>query len=286
MSWLHASPWLHYVSIDEILRPYVFRRFIPFSARILAFASGLDYRAALVTLIIACAVGYLISTRYLYTTFFEHDARADLFVLLSAVMLFPILNPPHMYDIPTALFFTLEIALLARRRIVLYIIVFIFASLNRETAFLLPIVFSVHFVQDRKMSWKEYVLLIVIQVLIYGWIRYTVLSSFSRYPGDDILIRPIENLRMYLESPIQALVVLLLSGSILWMVVHQWRNVPEIIQTSFLIFTPILFLMYVISGKTFEIRVFIEVLPVLTIFLTTMISSCARSHRAPNPLAI
>ena len=182
-----------------------------------------------------------------------------------------------MYDIPTALFFTLEIALLARRKIFIYLMVFVFACLNRETTFLLPLIFILHFLRDSKMSWKKYILAIAAQVMIYGWIRDKVLRSFSSYPGENMLIRPIENLKMYLESPVQGLAILLFSGSILWMVIHQWRHAPDIIRTSFLIFMPILFLLYLIAGKTFEIRVFIEILPVLTIFLTMMISPSKNS---------
>jgi hypothetical protein len=130
------------------------------------------------------------------------------------------------------------------------------------------------------MGWKEYILTIIVQILIYGWIRYKVLQTYSTYPGDNLLIRPIENIRMYIEFPIQGLVIILFSGSIIWMVIHQWRNVPGLIRTSFLIFAPILFLLYLVSGKTFEIRVFIELLPVLMIFLTTRISAWTKLRYA------
>src|SRR3990172_12227636 len=117
LSWMQGSLWLYANQSFETERPYIYRQFVPVSARQISSLTDLSINQAIVFVIVLCALGFAFAARYLYKSFHEQTTnpwRVDLFVILSVNLLFLtlVLQPKQMYDVPTAFFFTLALALL------------------------------------------------------------------------------------------------------------------------------------------------------------------------------
>jgi hypothetical protein len=195
------------------------------------------------------------------------DLRADLFVLLNVELLFPfIVRDKHIYDVPTAFFFTLALGLLKRERFTAYALLFPLICLNRETAILLTLFFGVYFFQ--KMAMGEYLARVGYQALVYAAIRIYLFFVLAEAPGVTAFFRPVENLRMYIEYPILSAIFLLCVSAVLLLVILKWPRADRFLRTAFLTVAPALALIYLIFGVTFEYRVFLELFPVVMIMVT------------------
>ena len=189
---------------------------------------------------------------------------SHLFVLAIGVMLFLlIMRSKHPYDVPTAMFFTWSLALLQRERFKAYAFLFPFICLNRETAILLPALFGVHFFS--RMDRRSYLVLLIYQLAVYAGIRIELMWIFADNPGSEFLFRPRENLQFYADNPVATYLFILFVATVLCLVAARWRQAPPLMRTAFLIWTPVLSVLYLISGVSFEVRVFVELLPVVAI---------------------
>jgi hypothetical protein len=192
------------------------------------------------------------------------DLRAEKFVLAVVVMLFlMIILSQHIYDVPTALFFTLALALLQREKWSAYAWLFPFVCLNRETAILLTLLFGVYFFT--RMDRRLYLWHLGYQLVVYLVIRIALMSIFADVPGSPLYFRLAENLQLYANEPVATNMFLLFVVMVLCIVAARWRQAPGLMRTAFLLFAPILTLLYLIAGVSFEVRVFVELLPVVAI---------------------
>ena len=165
------------------------------------------------------------------------------------------------YDLATALFSTLLLTWLARGRLDLYHIVFPLACLNRETAFLLIFVFAAYGMS--RMPRSTWIRSIVYQAAVFVVVRGLLIWIFSGSPGDPFWFRPVDNILMYVRTPIVSLAFFSGTGLVLWACLRGWEQKPELLRTAFLVMAPLLIIMYTMFGYTFEIRVFAEIFPVI-----------------------
>jgi hypothetical protein len=160
------------------------------------------------------------------------------------------------YDVATATWFAMSIGLLARRQMFAYYLLFPIGCLNRETAFLMVILFLVHF---GKAQWAG----VLYQATAFIAIRVLVMIAYADLPGVVMLVRPIENLQLFAEHLVGSIVHWMGFAGLTWLCVRQWHRKPLILRQAFLVFGPLLMLMYLVLGVSFEIRVFAELYPVV-----------------------
>jgi hypothetical protein len=187
---------------------------------------------------------------------------ADLFVLGMVSILFLLITADkQLYDLPAVFFMTVSLVLMQRRKLRIYAFLFPFICLNRETAILLTVLFAVYFF--RRLERRTYLIHVIYQLAVYIAIRLTLLWMFSDAQGTPLYFRPGENLQLYAQEFVASHMFLLLVVAVLGIVAARWRYAPELIRTAFLIFTPALAVVYICFGVSFEIRVFVELLPVV-----------------------
>ena len=181
----------------------------------------------------------------------------------GAVALFMVLFlwRSKVYDLSTAMFFAYGLGAMARGKLGLFHALFPLACLNRETTLLLSAVYAVWF--WRKMGWGRYMLGGLYQAVIFGAIRFWVMAVYARNPGFVMLIRPMENIRLFVESPWLSIIHWSIFGAVLFLCVRDWRRLPAFMRVVLAVLGPIMMANYLVLGWSFEVRVFAEVYPVI-----------------------
>jgi hypothetical protein len=279
LSILYIGPWIG-PFFPESERPYVYRQFVPLAVRAIRSVSDSSWVQSVAMVLLLCAVGFAIISYQLYLSFDEHHTRAVRFAVISLFFLLLISAfPKHTYDVPTAMFFALALLLVARRQLLAYMLLFPFMCVNRETSILLTILFAIYF--WRKLDRRTYLALLAVQVLIFLAIRLTLTWTFADLPGSDIWIRPGRNWQMYVNDRPATILFLLAAGLLACLVESKWNRAPELARTAFLIFAPLLGALYFLSGVSFEIRVFVELVPVVALLV-----SAQENRNSPPPQAL
>jgi hypothetical protein len=194
----------------------------------------------------------------------QDDTDLHDFILAAiAVEVFVVVffNQCKIYDLATAAFFAWCLGFLARGRIGAYLGAFALANINRETTIFLALVFMVYFFS--RMEWRRYLALSALQLVIFMATRAGIMALFADHPGDNILIRPIENIQLFLQSPAWGLAHWALITLVLWLCLRRWRSAHSLLRTAFLVMAPALLVLYLVAGWAFEVRVFAEVYPVI-----------------------
>lgn len=254
----------HWGGYPEDYRPFLYRQFVPLIARAISFVSGLALDNAVVVTIILCAFGFVFASYYLFNSFFPDDPRANWFALVMVLTLFILASyPKHTYDIPTAMFFSLALALLARRQLMPFALVFPLICLNRETAFLLTILFAVYFY--RRLDRRSYWLALIYQGTVYLAIRSVLIWAFADAPGRPFVFRPLENWERHINAGFTNQIFLLFLIAVTVILATRWQRAPALMRTAFCVFTPVLAVLYFVFGWSFEVRVFIELLPIVAV---------------------
>lgn len=252
----------------ETERPYIYRQFVPLLAGLIQWLTGGELSQAFMSVITLCSIGFAVASYQLHRSFHGDGPRATSFVLGNLLVLFLIISfPKHTYDVPTAMFFTLVLVLFARGHLTAYALLFPLICLNRETAILLTLLFAVYFF--RRLERRTYLGLLVFQVLVYVSIRLALMWIFADTPGSALWIRPLENWQMYFQDPPSTILFLLVVGLVVYLARDHWARTPELARAAFLVFAPLLALLYVVSGVSFEIRVFVELLPVVMVIVAS-----------------
>lgn len=257
---------LVYLGIDQPMldttRPFLYRQFVPTFAWALQKLFSLDTYMANKIIIFLSSIGMAWSTRWLYTGIYPENIKADMFVILnSCIVFFLAIYPIHIYDIPTVFLFTLSMAFLKRELLIDFLLLFPIVCLNRETAFLLTILFGLHY--WGKLSPKKVLFLMLLQgvtlLFVQGSIHW-LLRSFPWGAGDigwnvmsHALITNIE--MMYAHFIVGILLLSLISA--------KWTMTPTFLRYIIISFLPMLTILYWTLGYPFEWRVFLEIVPVL-----------------------
>ena len=167
------------------------------------------------------------------------------------------------YDLSTAAFFCYCLGLMARGKLLPYMALFAVANINRETTFLLIAVFLIYYLG--RMPLIRYLGLFAIQAALFVVIRLTSMTIYADNPGVDMLVRPIQNLAVFANSPAGCLLHWLGFTIVILVCLKNWRSSARILQVSFLVLAPALTIMYLILGYSFEIRVYAEIYAVVWI---------------------
>jgi hypothetical protein len=229
-------------SLEE--RPFVFRLLLPLLSRALEWLTGIEAVSWLGILFVLSAVFFYFSVKYLYEAFYGRGEIAALVSFLFLMMLTFV--ETKVYDYATAAFFALSLGLLARGKHGVFLLVFPFATLNRETTFLLTLFYAVYFVG--KLPLQKYLASLSVQTAVYLLIKFITASVFSGNEGQDAYLY----LDMMLAS--RSYLILLLFPFLYFFL----RNKPEFIRKSFWMIFPAQVALYLLFGQPLEVRVFAE----------------------------
>lgn len=190
--------------------------------------------------------------------------KAEVFVVVVVgLLLLMAVFPQHIYDVPNAMFFSTSLLLLERRQLTAFAVLYPLSCLNRETTILLTLLFAVHFFgqMDRRTYWLH----LAFQCMVYALIFVTIRLVFAGAPGHDFYPSLVSNLQRYIQAPLTTTILLLVVAAIAGLLLVKWQRAPLLMRTALLIFAPILIVMHLLIGRAFEVRVFIELLPVVSI---------------------
>ena len=247
---LAADEWL--VSV-HYAKPWVYRQLVPLLARGL-MGLGMRVDVAITTVVILSGLAYFFALRSLLFNFRKTSEFVPLILFLSSIIMFQYRRMN--YDMMTAFLCTLAFYYLFNDKPRSFLWLFPLMCLNRETAILFPVAFWL-IRRDR--------LALVVQVLIWGMIEYGLHNYFSDNIGSSVWIRPIQNLTIFLHYPLYTFLHLLLFGAIGWMITRNWKEQDKRVRVLFILFAPVFLMMYLFLGYAYEIRVLIEIYPLVVI---------------------
>jgi hypothetical protein len=182
----------------------------------------------------------------------------------------------HLYDFPALCLSTLGLALIAARRFWFYVVVFAAATLNKETALLLTLVWVVS--EAHKLKRKQIVGGIVLQVVVWVLIRGGLMLAFSGSPGEPIALHLFRNAQVlavpgnwFRFRPVADWLVLPMGFNLLYVLgfvasLFALKLAPQFLKDAFWVALPVIVLTW-LFGNVDEMRVYYELLPIVVLVL-------------------
>ncbi|UCB52864.1 MAG: hypothetical protein JSV10_01875 [Candidatus Zixiibacteriota bacterium] len=228
-----------------------------------------EYLVAL-ALMFSCFLGFAFLLRHLVKLFYDFPPFVADFAPVGALLILPVFFKFYSYmcDPVTLLLFSLAIILITGRRILPFYVVFLLATLNRETSILLSGIFLVRqFKHIRTFSLAGHLLL---QASIWIAVKTSLAVIFKNNQGAFIDFQLIDhNLALIADSvtsPTFLYHLLYLAAVIIvfWVLVrYRWSEKPISLRCSFLITAIPLALLVLLFGSIIELRVYHELFPFL-----------------------
>lgn len=104
-----------------------------------------------------------------------------------------------------------------------------------------------------------------LQIIIFLTIQLSLHVRFASNPGTIALVRPLQNLEVFWSHPFYTMVYVGIGAAVLSAMLINWRKKPAALRIAFITLFPPLLIGYVFFGWAYEIRVFIEVYPVMAL---------------------
>jgi len=248
---------------DITERPYVYRQLVPILSWGVRAITGVSFDTSVRIILIFAFIGMEEALRYFHRGFYHGDIKTEVYIILTSLIVAMIgMWPPHTYDALTVALFSFAFALLHRGRLMAFFLLFPIICLNRETSFLLILCFIVYTWQW--LSHRQIFLLTSLSGIVYLTIRMALEWSFRTYPGYDTMFRLPSNIDTALTYPYIIISHMIIFLLILSMVHTKWIFMPRLIKNALCIFAPVLIIAYLTIGFIMEIRVFLEIVPLLT----------------------
>jgi len=209
-------------------------------------------------------LGFVLALRYLGKGVFQaEEVFHDIAALVSLVVLPTFFEYfSYLYDFPNLFLFTLGLALMVRRKWRWFLLVFVLACLNKETAILLTFIFVIHFQFGRRLERGLAGRLLVAQLAVFSLIKVAVTLIFRDNPGPFLEFHLFDH-NFYLLKPYPpSSVAVPLAVAVL--VFHKWSEKPAFLKSSLWILVP-LFWVGLFFGQLDEGRAFYEAYPILVL---------------------
>ena len=269
-------------------RPYVYRALVPGIARLvtpfvpvsfvedvmsfevtrqwLTLLDAVTYpREAFVImlLLLGSLVGFVLVFRQLMRDLGYSELMQNI-ASIAALSIMPLFfRFGYIYDFSGLFLFTLGLMLLSQKQFAWYLVVFALATLNKETSILLTAIFVFHY--WKRLNRKQFLWIGILQLAIFVMIKGSLTYYFANNPGSFVQYHLSEHLLFFRIAPVAFLVLSTVLGiGLVLLVIIGWKNKPIFIRNSTVIFAP-LFVLYIFFGFPLEIRVFLELLPILMI---------------------
>ncbi len=217
--------------------------------------------ALMLILIFVCFIGSALMLRHLIKIFYDFpDFVAD-FAPVGAIMALPIYFRycSYIYDPGAFFLFTLGIALIMKRRYLLYYLVFILATLNKETSILLVALFYLR--EGSEMPRSRLALHLVFQGLIWIAIKALVMILYADNPGMPFEFHLFDHNLILFLHPLAFFYFIAVVAFHLPLLIYGWKHKPVFLRRGMIVtLVPLLSLAFVF-GFIDELRVYYEALP-------------------------
>lgn len=265
--WLNDLQFSSTLMSLDMQRPFVYRQLIPFIVRGLS-QMGVRIDVALCLVVTGFGVGLYLALRKLYFHYYPQTDKGEIYVLVSLFMGMFILGQERWYyDLATAFFFTLGIYYLVHVENWKFLVVVFLSSFNRETTILLILLYGVFWLYYRKYGVNYLWWMTPCQLYVYGLITYGLHVMFQYNDGVIVLIEPMQNLQKYATHPLQTVMYILILAVILLLVFRNWNSKFFSLRLMFVVLFPILFVLYLVCGQSFEVRTFWECFSVAALLI-------------------
>ena len=265
----------HFPQIEPMIngtapRPFVYRVLPSFIIKILSNALGISpYLSAIITMYISL-IGFSFSILALAQLFLP-PLYVRPITLIAPIGLLPFLiYQRHIYDFPILFVFTLALYYLARNNLGMYILMFTIATLTKETSIFLFIFFLIQF---KNMRIKKIILWSIAQIFIYSALRLGIIFLFRNNSGTVMESHLYDHLNMYRQYPEFAAILFFLLFATAGIAILQKEDKTNFLRTSLIAIGGPTFVLYLLSGMPFEMRIFLEAYP--SAFLSTALTATA-----------
>ncbi|MCE2927057.1 MAG: hypothetical protein LW823_05395 [Rickettsiales bacterium] len=163
----------------------------------------------------------------------------------------------YLYDPPALALSAICLAMLAAKRWAGFTFVFLLASLNKESSLMLWLILawlSIRFPKEY-LSWPR------LWSLALLWLIIRIMALYIFYDNPGIILET-QYQSYYSDHPNALLTILTCCGLLLW----SARRMNELLKASTGVLT-IMAIAYLLFGKPGELRVFYDVVPMMSIFL-------------------
>lgn len=249
--WLGESNMeqVRYITSLQLYKPWIYRQLVPIMVRRLEFL-GMRIDWAIVFIVTLSGLGIYLVLQNLLP---EYNLEVLGMYLLGIILLG---YNRISYDLTTAFIFSLSFLLMYRDNTKFYLLLFPIFCINRETTFLLIIVY---------FFWTRYVWGTIYQVAIFFGVQTALHRVFVNNDGVNAWIEPWYNILRFINNPAQTLFYLSVAGLFLWLICKDWNSKSSLFKIAFIVMAPIVSIMYLVFGQAFEVRVFWELYPVIVL---------------------
>ncbi len=220
-----------------------------------------EYAIALV-LMFGCLMSFLFGLRALFNALYEAPFWfADLipFIALLVLPVFFVEGTHYIYDMATLMLFTWAFYCMAANRRFAYYVVFILSTVNRETTYLLILVYALYYL--KRQHNLQYLASLGLQALVYVLIRGTLAFIYRHNPGSVVIVNFGWNMRNLLLRPYNTATVV--GYAVLaTVIIYRWKDKHLLLRRATAMLAP-MYVSYMVVGVWHEIRVFYEFLPIL-----------------------
>ncbi len=289
------------LAAGEATLPFQYRVLVPWLAQgvaegaaALGLGGTFPYRLAYTFVEAAAAFGAYAAFRFWLGAFEPLRSGRDLTALVLFVPLLFTFALPHRYnpfffpwDTPSVAFFTLGLALLYRRNWGLYYPLFVLATLNRETScFLAVALLFLYAGRERPLKLAAH---IAVQAAIWAGIKYGLFVLYADNPllarGPGLFVSQVDR-SLHLVLSLPAYVYLLLAMGGLWVpVLLLLRYVGDRRVVRTLAVVPVFLLGMFFVGELLEIRIYGELVPIVTLAALLIGRNLLRAWQAERPFA-
>lgn len=197
---------------------------------------------------------------------YPSDNAIRYFAPIFPLLLIPVTNwkVVYVYDVGVLFLSAAAYYCMATKKFQVYLVVFTLACLNKESSIFLLMFFVLWF--WRRLDQKTYWGLIVIQIVIYALIRYTLLMAYQKNAGwvFEDYFKDLVHFEIYPRNMYHRL---LSFACMVFLFVHDWQKKP-LFALYILWLWPPMYLAYLLYGFPGEYRVFHDIMP-LTMLLVT-----------------
>lgn len=209
-------------------------------------------------------LGFVLSLRSLMRALDYTEKVIDWVSAAALPLLSPMFLAGYIYDFPMLFLFTLGLGFLLRRQWFAYLIVFLLASLNKETSILLTLVFAFHCWRDIERG--IFYRLLAGQLILFIAVKLGLTRVFRANPGGMFEYHLPDHLQAVHSMPGVTLFMGLILCGLIVLIFRRWHEQPLFLRRALVIAIP-LGILYLLFSVPFELRVFYELYPIVFLML-------------------
>jgi hypothetical protein len=225
-----------------------------------------EYLVAL-ALMFFCFFGFSFVLRHLIKFFYDFPFFVADLAPLGGLIILPLFFRyySYIYDPCTLLLAALAVGFIVARKRTAFYLIFVLATLNKETSILLTALF---FLQEYKTTNKSKLFShVLIQVSLWIVIRAALVFVFRNNEGSLFEFHLLRNLGLIVR-PLKLIYFIWVSVVFFILIRYQWKQKPSFLRTGLLITLTPLVILALFFGLVDEFRDYYEAFPFL--FLLTL----------------